>query len=289
MASTLRRLLFSTAIATALFAQTSGVRADDLYVSGDTSIFQINSSGTVATFATGLNEPSGLAYSNGNLYVADASGSLYEYALNGQRQTLTTGLSIPEGLAVDAKGNVYEADYGTSSILKITSTGAVSTFASGIGANGLAFDAAGNLYAADINDSSIVKYTPSGAMSTVASNLNTPDALAFDNKGNLYVSENTGFDILKIDSSGNTTTFASNLNTPEGLAFDSNGNLYEADYGSNTIFAFNSMGTQSTFASVIDPFGLVAVPTAAVPESGTFLIAFLGLLSLKRMVRRNAR
>jgi autotransporter-associated beta strand protein len=53
----------------------------------------------------------------------------------------------------------------------------------------LAFDAAGNLYVANVGDNSILKVTPGGAVSTfVSSGLNFPFALAFDAAGNLYVS-----------------------------------------------------------------------------------------------------
>src|SRR5437667_12586023 len=71
-------------------------------------------------------------------------------------------------LAVDDKGNLFVAD--TDSILKFTSDGKRSTFASGLNdANDMAFDDKGNLFVRDGN--TIFKFTPEGVKSTFASGI----------------------------------------------------------------------------------------------------------------------
>jgi hypothetical protein len=50
------------------------------------------------------------------------------------------------GLAFDAAGNLYAADFITDEISKIARDGAVSLFASLPARSGLALDSAGNLY-----------------------------------------------------------------------------------------------------------------------------------------------
>ena len=95
---------------------------------------------------------------------------------------VSSGLNGPRGLAFDA-GNLYVANYGNSTISKVTPAGAVSTFvSSGLDApGGLAFDAAGNLYVANWDNNTISKVTPAGTVSTfVSSGLNDPADLAFD-------------------------------------------------------------------------------------------------------------
>src|SRR5437773_12151917 len=73
-------------------------------------------------------------------------------------------------LAVDDKGNLFVADTDSASILKFTSDGQRSTFASGINdANDMAFDGTGNPIARGGNTSS--NFTPDAARTTVASTI----------------------------------------------------------------------------------------------------------------------
>ena len=90
----------------------------------------------------------------------------------------------PAAVAVDSAGNVYVADYGNSTIRKVTATGVVTTLAGtaravgsadGTGAaarfngpTGVTVDSAGNVYVADRGNSTIRKVTPTGTTTTVA-------------------------------------------------------------------------------------------------------------------------
>src|SRR5438132_965673 len=117
--------------------------------------------------------------------------------------------------------------------------------------------AVGDLYEADFSSSTIFKFTPAGTKSPFASGLNGPYGLAFDGSGNLFEADYNSGTIFKFTPDGTKSPFASGLNTPIGLAFDSSGNLFEADQGSGTIFKFTPAGTKSTFASGLSaPSGL---------------------------------
>ncbi|NIP92794.1 MAG: hypothetical protein GWO24_04740, partial [Akkermansiaceae bacterium] len=97
--------------------------------------------------------------------------------------TLAAGLADPEGLAVDAAGNIYLAERDTHKILRIDPAGTVTDFAGsgvagfadGPGATAqfdhpvdIAIDALGNLYVADELNHRIRKVTPAGEVSTMA-------------------------------------------------------------------------------------------------------------------------
>jgi YVTN family beta-propeller protein len=164
-------------------------------------------------------------------------------------------LDYPGGMAFDAAGNLYVANYFRNTISKVTPAGAVSTFvSSGLDApDGMAFDAAGNLYVANCFNNTISKVTPRGNVSTFVSGLS--GTLAFDAAGNLYVA-NGNSTISKVTPAGTVSTFVgSGLDNPDALAFDAAGSLYVAnnDPGWNgqyySISKVTPAGAVSTFVS----------------------------------------
>ena len=139
--------------------------------------------GSVAIFWN----PQGVAVdSSGNVYIADKSNHRIRKYKSGVVSTLAgsgesgfadgTGAAAkfgrPQGVAVDAAGNVYVAEY--RKIRKVTPSGVVTTlaggdvngFQDGLGTNalfdqpaGVAVDSLGNLYIADTNNNRIRKIT----------------------------------------------------------------------------------------------------------------------------------
>ena len=127
------------------------------------------------------------------LVANNGSDTIGQFGLNGTNLgTLATGVSFPNGLALDAAGNVYVAAAGTTSVNAYSAAGgSLGTFAT-TGLNnpmGLAFDTAGNLYVANFGSNSVERFSPAGADLGVfaSANLNGPAALVFDHSGNLYV------------------------------------------------------------------------------------------------------
>jgi sugar lactone lactonase YvrE len=237
----------------------------DLYESdASDNIYEFTPGGIRSTFASGLNQPFGLAFdSAGNLFEADQfSGNIYEFTPGGTRSTFASGLNDPAGLAFDSAGNLFAADEGSGNIFKFTPGGTKSTFASGlIAPTGLAFDSAGNLFAADLGSGNIYEFNPGGGKSTFASVLNAPSGLAFNRAGTLFEADEGSGNIYEFTPGGTPSLFASGLTFPAGLAFDSAGNLFVADAGIGNIFKFTPGGIRSTFASGLsDPIFLAFEP-----------------------------
>src|SRR5581483_3756165 len=133
----------------------------NIYVAdnGNNLIRKIRPDGTVSTLAgngsagkadgnstqASFNSPFGIAIDgSGNIYIADSgnneirkmtpSGAVSTFAGNGTKGAkdamgLAATFNTPSGVAIDAAGNVYVADENNNLIRKITSAGAVSTFA----------------------------------------------------------------------------------------------------------------------------------------------------------------
>src|ERR1700761_6870346 len=103
---------------------------------------------------------------------AKPSWALYTIVYDGTLTQLVSGLTNPNGLALDLAGNLYVADTGNNHILKVLPDGTVSTLDnagvfSGVSAMSspqqLAVDSSGNLYIADSGNNRVIEVNPSGA------------------------------------------------------------------------------------------------------------------------------
>ncbi len=263
----------------AAFYQPTGIAVDtsgNTYVADfqNNVIRKITSAGMVSTLAgnitggsvnsVGINasffQPSGVAVDvSGNVYVADDGNNLIrQITPNGTVTTIAgsgaagsvngTGTAAsfnsPQGIALDAAGNIYVAEYSGNMIRKIAPGGIVSTFA-------------GKVYVADYGNNVIRKIAPSGTTTTLAgsglsgsadgtgskASFNGITGLTIDPKGNLYVADYGNNCIRLISPSGVVTTLRSGGSSgnvlvfkhPYGVALDAVGNIYVSDYGNNTI------------------------------------------------------
>lgn len=126
-------------------------------------------------------------------------------------------LGLPYAVAVDESGNLFIADIGTSSILKVGTNGMIQTLVSNVSTTSLATDPAGNLYYADYRNSVINRVLPNGTIVTLG---------GYSGPG---ISAIAGF-----SGDGGPTSQAEYMN-PYGVALDSSGNIYVADTSNDVI------------------------------------------------------
>ncbi len=199
--------------------------------------------------ATGalLANPTALAIdSSGNLYIADTSNNVIrKVTSSGGISTVAgvgrassggdggpanqAGLNNPEGVAVDAAGNIYIADTLNRRIRKVTAAdGTIKTIA-GTG---------------------ILGFSGDGAAATLAA-ISNPDGVAVDGAGNVFIADSFNNRIRLVLANGNITTVAgtrtagysgdggvatnAQLRTPSSLALSSKGNIYVGDNQNNAV------------------------------------------------------
>jgi len=194
--------------------------------------------------------------------VSTFAGSGAFGAVNGA--SLSASFSNPAGVALDAVGNLYVADYSDNLIRKINSAGVVSTLAGGFnGPGGLAVDAQGNVFVADVNNNVVEKITPSGLVSIFSDGQGDPtcrncphgffqpSAVAtspstFSNQF-VLVADYGNHQVVFLGSDG--TALSADLGdggfSPRGIAIDLAGNQYATDPPNNRIF---SLRTETTLA-----------------------------------------
>ena len=224
--------------------------------------------GGPATAAT-LDEPTALARDKaGDLFIADTEdnvvreittdGTIHLIAGNGTEgdrgefggPATRAELDSPQGVAVNAKGDVFIADTYNNVSARSRPKGLISTYAGNGNAGykgdngpawraelssptGLALDALGNLYIADSGNNVIRRVSTSGVITTVAG-----DVAADQASGGLG-----GF-----SGDGGPATQA-RLNSPQGVALDQAGDLFIADTFNNAIREVTPNGTISTLVN----------------------------------------
>jgi trimeric autotransporter adhesin len=267
-------------------------------VAGDGS-YGFSGDGGLATSAK-LNDPHDVFVdASGNIYIADtanhrirmvtkSTGIITTVAGNGTAGLSGDGglatsatLNDPDGIAIDASGNIYIADTDNHRIRMVTKSTGVITTVSGNGTaglsgdgglatsatlrypNGIAVDASGNIYIAENNNNRIrmvtkstgiittevgnrtVGFSGDGGLAT-SSSLNYPNGNALDASGNIYIADSTNHRIRMVTkSTGIITTEVGNgtvgfsgdgglatsatLRFPQDVAIDASGNIYIAD------------------------------------------------------------
>lgn len=204
--------------------------------------------------AAELNHPSAISLDNaGNMFIADSAnnrvrrvdavtGIISRYAgtglttYNGDGMLATSAaLNNPQGLAVDAAGDLYLTDTGHNLVREVVAaTGNIQIVAGTAGQPG--------------------GFGGDGGLATSAL-LNAPTGIAQDATGNLYISDTANARIRKI-AAGTITTYAgtgtagfnntdgvlataAQVNQPDGLAIDSIGEVDVADTTNNAVRAIS--------------------------------------------------
>jgi len=182
---------------------------------GDSSrIRKVTTGGIVTPLFTHTANVYGICVDSiGNVYFSDETRKVYKLPSPYTTATLITTLANDgyAGCTADSQNNIYFTDY--SKIIKITSAGAVTTFAGGTAG-----------------------YLDGQGTSAQFSNLT---GITCDTSGNLYVTDRTSKKIGQITSAGLVTTIANCTEYQYDLQFDStNQRFLSTDYDANILYRY---------------------------------------------------
>jgi sugar lactone lactonase YvrE len=167
-----------------------------------------------------------------------------EFASDGDEQLATAARMSPQGVAIDAEGNLFISDTGYHRIRRVDAATGMITIVAGTGApgssgdgrpaiiarlanpRGIAVDASGNLFIADTYNSRIRRVdAATGVITTIAgtgvqgfngdrrpatsAHLSWPTDVAVDAAGNLFIADTSNDRVRRVDSAtGMITTVA---------------------------------------------------------------------------------
>lgn len=262
----------SVTSATAGLTVSAGVSELSLLAGTSSGSGSLDGSGLSARFGS----PFAVAFdATGNAYVSDvgnlvirkvdAAGSVTTLAgsagLFGQQDGAPgiARFSFPRGLTVDSGGVVYVADWGNSTIRRVSPTGIVTTmgaFASFDLPTGVAMDGV-DLLVTDSGNHTISRITPAGVVTTVVgqagtagstdgvgagASLTSPWAISTAGAGRFIILERSNPARIRMLQGASVTTlatFPAGTSMAEGLAVDATGNVYITSAATHAVYRWD--------------------------------------------------
>ena len=236
-------------------------RQGNLYIADRDNhrVRKVSTSGIITTFAGGgrIGHPT---YGDGGPATAATIEGPWGVAVGGQGNVYISERSGQVVRKVSPSG-IISTVAGTRDVVGFGGDGGAATAARMFSPQGLAVDAQGNLYIADAGNGRVRRVSPSGIISTYAgrsprgfsgdggpatsAQLNFPAGLALDRQGNLYLADQFNNRVRKVSAGGTITTVAGGGRTyhwgpnggpaatalvpnPFAVAVDAQGSVYTA-------------------------------------------------------------
>lgn len=204
------------------------------------------------------------------LFVSDASDNevlMYnpKVANSSPEGSITSGLNVPFGLAMDSAGTLYVANLGGNTITeypKGQSTPGV-TITNGVnGPYGIAVDSKGNVFISNLNDDTVVGYQAGQTTPFESINFSSYGqavGLGIDGSDNLWVASDSTNQVYEIPAGSSTpqNSGLSGLVGPISVAFGKNNITYVSNFGGSNvnIYTYGSTTPTQTLTGGIETNG----------------------------------
>jgi DNA-binding beta-propeller fold protein YncE len=184
----------------------------------------------------------------------------------------------PNGVAVDASGNVLITDYEGGAIQKFSSAGTfITSWAASSGPADVAVDAGGSIYVTLLRSGLVRKYTGTGTLLATfgspgsgAGQFQGPSGIALDGLGHVFVADETRQRILRFTTAGVFELEFDPGAPPTDLAAGPDGNLYITTFQENRIRKFSPSG--ASLLSFQSPNGLSGTYRIVINSTGGIFV-----------------
>jgi len=221
---------------------------------------------------------------------------------SGAIRTLASGLNLPNGVTVDAKGNVFFADSSNNAIKEVLAVNGfipanptIEVLGSGFNLpTGVAVDSSGNVYVADDFNNALKEILavngsipPSPTINTLEA-VNSAYSVALSGPGALFFVDLEDSEVSRYMKAGRIVVnvpVGSGYEGPRGIAADNNSNVFVADSGHNAVEEVFASGGYTTISTLGSGFNF---PTAvAVDANGNVFVADFGNNLVKEIIAVN--
>jgi streptogramin lyase len=157
----------------------------------------------------------------------------------------------PNGVGVDAWGNVFVVDTSVNRILKCTSSGALITnwVVHGSMPVDLLVDGSGDVYVAEMNGHRVRKSTPTGVqLATFGSSGSAPGqfqsltGVGLDASGRVYGTDNVRMRVVRFLANGTFDMEFATSSPPSDVAVGPDGNIYVVSFDAHSVYQYSSNG-----------------------------------------------
>jgi hypothetical protein len=233
------------------------------------------------------------------LYALSTAASPFTPALTAVPNDFTLGLSFtgghisnPVGIAIDASGDAWIANFGTDAVTELSSSGSILSGANGYSGPGLdepamiAIDNSGNAWTQNTTTNSIIKLSSSGSVLSgtngfTGGGLNYPYGIAIDASSNAWVANSVGNSASEFSNSGATISPSTGytgggLNDPVTVAIDGSGNVWIPNFSTSSVTELSSKGSILSGVSGFTGGGLSEPSHIAIDGFGNVWITDIG-------------
>ena len=208
--------------------------AGDIFIAdhGNNAVKEILPDGTINTIG------SGFCYPKAWRWTRRATSSSPTPATTPSRRSCPTapsspsarGSTIPTGVAVDAAGDVFVADYGHSAVKEVLPDGTINTIGSGFShPEGVAVDATGDVFVADTATTPSRRFCPTAPSSPSARGSPTRAAWRWTRPATSSSPTPATTPSKEVLPGGTIITIGSGFSDPVGVAVDAAGDVFVAD------------------------------------------------------------